>query len=164
MFYLGVSFFTVILMFTILYFKNTILSLFQFIFLICLIAGIFFFFGFEFLSLCLIIIYVGVIAILFLFSLIMYTYNNRSFDNLQFNFYFSLFFLSLFKFLYHSSLYLTYFQVFSLNFFKNNLLLFTIQLTEMSSYISLFNVYSSYIYLLGTTLFVVFIGLQLTKD
>jgi NADH:ubiquinone oxidoreductase subunit 6 (subunit J) len=158
-------FFSLILILAILKIKNTILSLFQFIFCVITISSVLFLLGLEFLPVCLIIIYVGVIAILFLFSLIMYNFNKLELNNFDFSVYFSFFLFPLVKFFgffFFSSFYsnLLYF-----NFFKTLNLDFFLQLNyDILSFTSLYDIYSDYIIIFSYLLFVVFLGLKITKD
>lgn len=158
-------FFTLILVLAILKIKNTILSLFQFIFCILIIALSLFFLGLEFLPLCLIIIYVGVIAILFLFSLIMYNFNTTELNNFDFNLYFSVILFPMVKLLEYFFSVSIYLNFLSTNIFNIiNLDFFLILNYDLNSFISLYNIYFDYIIIFSYMLFVVFLGLKITKD
>lgn len=158
-------FFSLILVLAILKIKNTILSLFQFIFCVLIISISLFFLGLEFIPLCLIIIYVGVIAILFLFSLIMYNFNTLELNNFDFNVYFSVFLFPLLKlsqFFFFMADFITITQT---NFFKVLNLDFFLALNfDITNFIALYNFYHDYVLIFAYILFIVFLGLKITKD
>jgi hypothetical protein len=95
----------------------------------------------------------------------MYNFNKLELNNFDFSVYFSFFLFPLVKFFgffFFSSFYsnLLYF-----NFFKTLNLDFFLQLNyDILSFTSLYDIYSDYIIIFSYLLFVVFLGLKITKD
>ena len=95
----------------------------------------------------------------------MYNFNKLELNNFDFAVYFSFFLFPLVKFFNFFFFSTFYFNLLYFNFFKVINLDFFLQINyDIVSFVALYDIYGDYIIIFSYLLFVVFLGLKITKD